>query len=155
MWTRANNLAVFQFFYSEKMVFLFLHLPPSRGIRAIRGTVRVVSPPPLPLFFSPQGVSVPMRFRRERPGPPFPPVVVFDGPLGEAREREKSTLGGFYHPTVPHSRTSCVAKQEKYVAPRCAACRYVIFPPPRPLPRGERRARDVFFPRPGRAKVAR
>lgn len=74
MWTRANNLAVFQFFTRRKW-FFFLHLPPSRGICAIRGTVRVVPPSfPLPLFFSPstrcfRSDAIPA----EHPGPlPFP-----------------------------------------------------------------------------------
>jgi len=70
MWTRANNLAVFQFFSLPSRQSFFLHLPPPRGICAIRGTVRVVFPLPFRLFFpasplfpsffssSSQGVSV-------------------------------------------------------------------------------------------------
>lgn len=115
MWTRANNLAVFQFFYSEKMVLFFLHLPPSRGICAIRGTVRVVfpfllpdiSPPPRSsgMFFSPSTRC----FRFD--AVPVVPWTPFSLPLSLSRrlrraprrrekKRTRGTLGGRLPP--PH-----------------------------------------------------
>jgi len=112
MWTRANNLAVFQLFTPLPKI-VFLHLPPPGGIRAIRGTVRgslaLLSPLRLACPSAPRP-DVFLFVHKVFPGavPASCPVVFCrDGGRRQKTHRAAPLVGGSHHPTVRVHPSRC------------------------------------------------
>lgn len=139
MWTWANNLAVFQVFLLGENGSFFLHLPPSRGICAIRGTVRVVPPPPPAVFLSVHKV---FPFWCGSGGPPFPSHRLRRAP----RRGERKKHPRWRASTTPRCRIRAhrVSRCRRNTPHLDASHVGTLFSLPPSFP-GEREARGTFF----------